>query len=166
MNLYIVRHGAAVDRSDAATDEMRYLTAEGRSSFRKTARTVLKQGVEPSLILTSPLIRAVQTAEILAETLGFAGLLQVRDELAPGFDLRKLQSVLREFPADIEVVIVGHEPDLGILVAELLTLPASSGLKKGAVVKLKVEPQNLRQGGVFKWLALGKKLVREWDISA
>ena len=77
---------------------------------------MLKQGVEPSLILTSPLIRAVQTAEILAETLGYIGPLLVREELGPGFDMQKLQALLNEFQSADEVVLVGHEPDLSGLI--------------------------------------------------
>ena len=160
MKLIFVRHAEAVDRSAAMTDEMRYLTSEGRGSFRKTARTMLKQGVEPSLILTSPLIRAVQTAEILADTLAFVGPLLVRNELRPGFDMEKLQDVLNEFQTADEVVFVGHEPDLSVLVTALLSLPDGFDLKKGAAVKLKTDPKNLHNSTAFKWLAVGKKLVR------
>jgi phosphohistidine phosphatase len=160
MKLFFVRHAEAVDRSAAMTDDMRYLTSEGRGSFRKTAGTMLKQGVEPSLILTSPLIRAVQTAEILADTLAFIGPLLVRNELRPGFDMQKLQDVLNEFQSADEVVLVGHEPDLSGLVTALLSLPDGFDLKKGAAVKLKTDPKNLQNSTAFKWLAVGKKLVR------
>jgi phosphohistidine phosphatase len=161
MKLFFVRHAEAVDRSAAMADEMRYLTSGGRGSFRKTARTMLKQGVEPSLILTSPLIRSVQTAEILADTLAFVGPLLVRTELSPGFDLQKLQEVLNEYQSADEVVIVGHEPDLSGLVTALLGLQDGFDLKKGAAVKLKTDPKNLQDSTVFKWLVVGKKLVRE-----
>jgi phosphohistidine phosphatase len=163
MKLIFVRHAEALDRTAAMADEMRYLTSEGRGSFRKTARTMLKQGVEPSLILTSPLIRAVQTAEILAETLAFFGPLQVRNELRPGFDMEKLQELLNEFRSADEVVFVGHEPDLSGLITALLSLPEGFGLKKGAAVKLKTDPKNLQNSTLFKWLAVGKKLVRKCD---
>lgn len=161
MKLFFVRHAEAVDRSLAMTDEIRYLTSEGRGSFRKTARTMLKQGVEPSLILTSPLIRAVQTAEILADTLAFIGPLLVRNELRPGFDMQKLHDLLNEFQTADEVIFVGHEPDLSGLITALLALPAGFDLKKGAAVKLKTDPKNLQDSTAFKWLAVGKKLVRE-----
>jgi phosphohistidine phosphatase len=121
---------------------------------------MLKQGVEPSLILTSPLIRAVQTAEILADTLAFIGPLLVRNELRPGFDMEKLQDVLNEFQSADEVVFVGHEPDLSVLVTALLSLPDGFDMKKGAAVKLKTDPKNLQNSTAFKWLAVGKKLVR------
>jgi phosphohistidine phosphatase len=161
MKLFFVRHAEAVDRSAAMADEMRYLTSEGRGSFRKTARTMLKQGVEPSLILTSPLIRSVQTAEILADTLAFVGPLLVRTELSPGFDLQQLQDVLNEYQSAAEVIIVGHEPDLSGLITALLCLQDGFDLKKGAAVKLKTDPKNLQDSTVFKWLVVGKKLVRE-----
>lgn len=161
MKLFFVRHAEALDRSAVMADEMRYLTSEGRGSFRKTARTMLKQGCKPSLILTSPLIRAVQTAEIFAETLAFIGPLLVRNELRPGFDMQKLQELLNEFQSADEVVLVGHEPDLSGLITALLSLPDGLDLKKGAAVKLKTDPKNLQNSSVFKWLAAGKKLVRE-----
>jgi phosphohistidine phosphatase len=163
MKLIFVRHAEALDRTAAMTDEMRYLTSEGRGSFRKTARTLLKQGVEPSLILTSPLIRAVQTAEILAETLAFFGPLLVRNELRPGFDMEKLQNLLNEFQSADEVVFVGHEPDLSGLITALLSLPDGFNLKKGAAVKLKSDPKNLQNTTLFKWLAIGNKLIRKCD---
>jgi phosphohistidine phosphatase len=161
MKLIFVRHAEALPRPAAMTDEMRYLTSEGRGSFRKTARTMLKQGVEPSLILTSPLIRAVQTAEILAETLAFFGPLLVRNELRPGFDMEKLQDLLNEYQSANEVIFVGHEPDLGGIITALLSLPVGFDLKKGAAVKLKTDPKNLQNSTLFKWLAVGKKLVRQ-----
>ena len=84
MKLIVVRHAAAVERSSDISEETRFLTPEGRVFFRKTARTMLKNGVEPGLILTSPLLRAVQTADILAETLAYSGPLLVRNELQSG----------------------------------------------------------------------------------
>jgi phosphohistidine phosphatase len=163
MKLFFVRHAEALDRSAAIPDEMRYLTSEGRGTFRKTARTMLKQGVEPSLILTSPLIRAVQTAEILAETLVFFGPLLLRNELSPGFDMQKLQALLDEFQSADEVVFVGHEPDLSGLITTLLALPDGLELKKGAAVKLKADPKDLQNSTSFKWYVVGKKLVSHCD---
>ena len=158
MKIYLVRHAAAVDRSPGTTEEQRYLTPEGRISFRKTARTLLKREVDPGLILTSPLIRAVQTAEILAETLGYTGPFVVTDALAPGFDIAGLEQLLSLYRDVDELVVVGHEPDLGSVAAALLAVPPF-GLKKGAAIKLAIDPDDLGARAEFKWLAVGKNVV-------
>jgi phosphohistidine phosphatase len=168
MKLVFVRHAAAVDRTAEISEESRYLTPEGRVFFRKTARTMLKNGVEPALILTSPLLRAVQTADILAESLSYCGPLVVRSDLKPGFGMQELARLLDEYHSAEELVLVGHEPDLSTLIAFLLQLPGLFGLKKGAAVKLKIDPADLPLSTEFKWLALGKKLIscREEAFSA
>ena len=159
MKLILVRHAAASERTDGVSDEKRYLTSEGRVFFRKTARTMLKNGIDPSLILTSPLLRAVQTAEILAETLSYSGPLVVTDELAPGFDILALQKLFNEYPSVNELVLVGHEPDFSSLIASLLKLPAGFNFKKGAAIKLKVDPACPEKPALFKWLATGSKMI-------
>ena len=158
MKIYLVRHAAAVERGPDVTEEHRYLTPEGRESFRKTAHTMLKRGVEPGVILTSPLIRAVQTAEILAETLDYDGPFVVTDVLAPGFGLAGLKKLLSLHGDLDELVFVGHEPDLGSVASALLAIPPF-GLKKGAAIKLGIEPDNLGARAEFKWLAVGKNVV-------
>lgn len=159
MKLILVRHAAAIERSPGMRDEMRYLTSEGRAFFRKTARTMLKNGADPSLILTSPLLRAVQTAEILAETLSYVGPLLVVDDLAPGFNMEGLRKLMEDFQASEEVVLVGHEPDMSSLMTELLSLSDGFNFKKGSAVCMKLSSKHLPQPTVFKWLAIRNKLI-------
>ena len=168
MKLVFVRHAAAVDRTSEISEESRYLTPEGRVFFRKTARTMLKNGVEPALILTSPLLRAVQTADILAEALAYCGPLVVRNDLNPGFGMQALARLLDEYHSAGELVLVGHEPDLSTIIAFLMQLSGCFSLKKGAAVKLKIDPSDLPLSTEFKWLALGKKMItcREEAFSA
>jgi phosphohistidine phosphatase len=163
MKLIVVRHAAAVERGPDVSEESRYLTPEGRVFFRKTARTMLKNGVEPGLILTSPLLRAVQTADILAETLAYSGPFVVRNELRPGFDMQALDKLLDDYRSADELVLVGHEPDLSTIVSFLITRPGGFNFKKGAAVKLKIDPSKLSASSSFKWLAFGKKLVTSLD---
>jgi phosphohistidine phosphatase len=160
MKLIVVRHAEAVERTAEVHEEGRYLTPEGRSFFRKTARTMLDKGIKPDLILTSPLLRAVQTADILAETISYAGPLVATEELAPGFDMQALQKLLETYPETREMVIVGHEPDLSGVIVSLLSLPGGFAFKKGTAVKLKVNPGNLSEPAAFKWLASGSKVVK------
>lgn len=164
MKLHIVRHAAAVERTVDIPEEQRYLTPEGRAFFRKTARTMLQKNVKPGLILTSPLVRAVQTADILAETLSYDGPLQVVDELSPGFGMGELRKVLDTFPAVQELVLVGHEPDLSRVISDLLALPGGFNLKKGVGVKLTIDPTGLQKPANLKWVAEGKKLLKPEDI--
>ncbi len=166
MKLYIVRHAAAIERTADIPEEQRYLTPEGRDFIRKTARTMLPKKVNPDLILTSPLIRSVQTADILAETLSYEGSLQVTDELAPGFGMAELRKVLDTFPAVHELVLVGHEPDLSQVISALLSLPGGFNLKKGVGVKLVIDPAALQSPATLKWAAVGKKLLKPGEILA
>lgn len=163
MKLVLVRHAAAVDISPETGDEARYLTPEGRVFFRKTARTMLKNGVEPALIITSPLVRAIQTADILAESLSYCGPLVVRGDLKPGFGMQALERVLDEYRSAGELVLVGHEPDMSRIVSYLTQQSGWFNLKKGAAVKLKIDPDDLPLSTEFKWLALGKKLFSSQD---
>ena len=159
MRLIIIRHAEAVDRSADVSEERRYLTPEGRAFFRKTARTMLDKGIAPDLILTSPLIRAVQTADILAETISYAGPLVATDYLEPGFDMTDLGEILAAHRAVNELVLVGHEPDLSDLAASLLSLADSFRFKKGTALMVKIDPAELHVQAGFKWLASGKKLI-------
>ncbi len=159
MKLLIIRHAEAVERTADVSEERRYLTPEGRLSFRETALTVRKKGIDPDLILTSPLLRAVQTADILAETISYSGPLIATDVLAPGFDMTALRGILDAHRELKELVIVGHEPDLSTVIISLLSLPGGFRFRKGAAVKLKINPADPREPAAFKWLASGGKLV-------
>jgi len=98
------------------------LERPGRVSFREMALRFRDAGALPTRILTSPLIRAVQTAEILSETLRYSGT-SSGSAAFPGFDVAKLASVLDDCRPEREIALVGHEPDLGDILTRLLSLP-------------------------------------------
>lgn len=162
MKLFIIRHAAAIEKSREMADERRYLTPEGRTYSRKTARTMRENGAEPDVILTSPLIRSVQTADIVAETLSFIGPVMVTDELSPGFDPVALRKLLAGYQSAKELLIVGHEPDLSSVVSSLLSLRNGFDFKKGAAVRLKIDP-TFSTPAAFKWMAAGRKLITSQD---
>ena len=139
MKLYLVRHAEAIERSATTPDASRYLTTKGRLSFRKIARRARKAGAAPDVIFTSPLLRSVQTAEILAERLKHKGAVVVAKELSPGFDLRALRALLAGAGNPVEAAFVGHEPDLGGIAAALMSVPGGFPLRKGAVVALEAD---------------------------
>ena len=138
MKLHIIRHAQAVERSTDLPDDQRNLTCRGRKKFRQVAACLKKMAIAPDYILTSPLIRAVQTAEILSETIRFNGELQISADLAGGPDVAALSTLLRQRSSASELVIVGHEPELGELVGKLLRLSAPCTLTKGCVVSLEI----------------------------
>lgn len=137
MIIHIVRHAEAVERTPEIREEHRYLTRRGRRRFRKAAKSLATLGISPDLILTSPLIRAVQTADILAEKLSYKRELTVAAQLAPGFRPEALDELLKLYPQAGEVALVGHEPDLGLVTQALLGETESLTLPKGGTVSFK-----------------------------
>lgn len=137
MEIYLVRHGIAVGREEDMPDTLRPLTEKGRRRFRKTARAFARLGRKIGLILTSPLVRAVQTAEILAgETKhGDVGVLE---ELDPKFGIRSLlEAVAKRADGTQSIALVGHDPQLSSVLAALTGVPVEDlDFKKGAIVRL------------------------------
>ncbi|MCM0081398.1 phosphohistidine phosphatase SixA [Geomonas sp. Red32] len=159
MIIHVVRHAEAVDRSPQVSEEHRYLTARGRERFRDAARAFKKAGFRPDVILTSPLVRAVQTADILAEALHFAGDCDVASQLSPGFRLSLLQKCLAGHREAKEVVLVGHEPDVGMLVHDLLEVNGPCSLKKGVIVSLETDGFKPGEAKLLQMITGGGKTI-------
>jgi len=139
MQLYVVEHGIAVESGEGIPDEWRPLTDKGRRRFQKAARAFGKLGRRLDLILTSPLVRAVQTAEILAgET--EPGEVAVLAELDPKFDAEAVRHALASRAGKAEAVaIVGHEPQLSSVLAALSGVSqAEIDLENGTIVRVDV----------------------------
>jgi|KBSSwiStaDraftv2_1062776.scaffolds.fasta_scaffold2940167_1 phosphohistidine phosphatase len=120
MEIYVMRHGDAVDREDPAmkSDEMRPLTDLGKDESAQMARALRLLGVKPDAILTSPLVRARETAEIVASELGL-GKPAISDELAPdGSTAGVLSDILNAGPPR-QVLLSGHMPGVGRIVSYL-----------------------------------------------
>jgi len=161
MRICLVRHSEAVDRVPPMPDAARYLTARGRVSFREMARRFRDAGGMPTRIFTSPLVRAVQTAEILSETLRYEGEIVLDPRLSPGFDVAKLASVLDDLPSEKEIAFVGHEPDLGDILTRLLSLPQGYAMRKGdiAALDLTTPAEPLRVD--LAWLLTGDRRIED-----
>jgi phosphohistidine phosphatase len=116
MRLYFLRHGAADWPDWKKPDDERPLTKEGRCELHQVGEFLARLKVKPDLILTSPLPRAAETAEIAAEHLRA----RVREErlLAPGFGKANVKRLLRKFPQQV-LMLVGHEPDFSSAIAGL-----------------------------------------------
>jgi phosphohistidine phosphatase len=161
MRIYLVRHSEAVDRVPPMPDAARYLSARGRGTFRKMARRFRDAGGDPTRILTSPLIRAVQTAEILSEALRYDGEVVVDPRLAPGFDVAKLRSVLEDCPSEKEIAFVGHEPDLGDILTRLLSLSQGYAMRKGAIAALDLPTAGNPFHPRLAWLLTGDRRIED-----
>lgn len=149
MRLLIVRHAIAVPRgTPGIADAARPLTREGRARFRKAARGLARLTRRPDALLTSPWLRAVQTAAILARAWG---RVRPRPTTAlAGGSFEAQAAVLDRYPPDARVAIVGHEPYLSALLARLLGARHADrlALRKGGAVLIDV-PGALSDGGTL-----------------
>ena len=161
MRIYLVRHSEAVDRVPPMQDAARYLSARGRVSFREMARRFRDAGGLPTRILTSPFIRAVQSAEILSETIRYDGDVVVDPRLSPGFDVAKLNAVLDDCPSEREIAFVGHEPDLGDILTRLLSLPQGYAMRKGAIAALDLPISGDPLHARLAWLLTGDRRIED-----
>jgi phosphohistidine phosphatase len=144
MIISLLRHGIAVERGspDYENDYERPLTAKGERRTRRIAEGMLALGLSYDLILSSPYLRAKQTAEIVAQILKTPEGVQLSDTLTPEGDPRQLIEVVQsDDRAPQDLVLVGHEPYLSRLISTLLTggpnLPVD--MKKGGLCTLDVE---------------------------
>jgi phosphohistidine phosphatase len=154
-----MRHAEAVEGSDVLKDEWRFLTKDGRLAAKNTSSLIARYGPKPRLIISSPLTRAVQTAEIIAEKACRKNVVAASGFLLPGSDISDLVEYIKSCKDSKRVMLVGHEPQLGTLVATLLGCPDGTVyLKKGACVTLKLDPDKSDRSAIFLWcLHPGKK---------
>jgi phosphohistidine phosphatase len=122
MRIYLVRHGDAVPEEDAGSDRDRWLSARGREGARVLGRLLREQNVSPDAILTSPLPRAVQTAELLAQALDYLLPISSRRCFEPAAQPRVAADEIRGSGAS--VLVVSHEPAISTLGAFLVGRPS------------------------------------------
>jgi phosphohistidine phosphatase len=151
MEILLIRHAQAVEEAPGLGDAGRWLTAKGRKLSRKVSRWVAKSDRRrPAVIWTSPLVRAVQTAEILAAEAGYKGELRACSQLSPGHDPGDLIKLLGSEGNEGPIALVGHEPSLSLIAAALLGDVGFTGFKKSAVMGLSWEPAREEDGAVVK----------------
>lgn len=163
MNLYLLRHGIAEDLTpdNMLSDADRSLTAKGRQKTRRAAQALVALGISFDRILSSPLKRAQQTAEIVARGMNCRKRLELCEHLAPAGDPRKLIETLNRIsPAPESVLLVGHEPYLGRLVAMLVFGQCGEGvtIKKGAVCNLEAKRLKYARCATLEWLLTPKQM--------
>ena len=156
MKLVVIRHGQAGDRaaweSEGRDDRLRPLTPEGKKQTRKAVAGLTTLVPSIDLLATSPLVRAVQTAEIVAQDYDVD--ITTVDVLMPESDPDKLVRWLRGQLSDQTIAVVGHEPHLSTLVGHLLTGTNASfvTLKKSGVCGLELKDPPKPGGGTLEWL--------------
>ncbi len=161
LELYLIRHAAAAERGpDWPDDTVRPLTPDGAAKFRKVVAGLSGCGVEIDLVLTSPLVRCRQTAEILADGLPGRPRTQAIDALAPGAGVTAVLAEIARVARRPRVAVVGHEPDLGLLAARLLGLKRPPAFKKGAVCRVDVDSLPPGAPARLMWFATPRMLRR------
>ncbi len=160
MEIYLVRHAEALDATEGLADELRYLTRRGRKDAAKLARRLKKHHVRPGRIISSPLVRAVQTAELLAAEIGSDTLVTATVALSPGASAEALMALICQTDTPKSLLLVGHEPQLSHLAALLLGFEHIAPLAKGSCLALSVKPDQADKRAAFNWYApVGGKLV-------
>lgn len=151
MEIYFLRHGDAGSR-DAwkGPDASRPLTDEGAARMEREAAALARLRLPLDRIITSPLVRAQQTAEIVARRLNLLDALAEDQRLAPGFGTEELGGILREHRALTALMLVGHEPDFSIVISACIG-GGRVECKKGGLARVDIEdPAALT--GLLVWL--------------
>src|SRR5580704_5473851 len=140
MELYLFRHGIAEDAPPGRPDSSRVLTAEGRERSAAVVKMARNAGVMPSLIASSPYVRAVQTAEVAAKEFGWKGELLKLPSLVPHGTPEAVWSDIRDLRDEEAVLLAGHEPLMSHLAAYLLNAPGLIvDMKKSAMVRIDLD---------------------------
>ena len=159
MHLYLMRHGIAYERDEwSGDDDSRPLTEEGIERTRAVAKALHKDGrLDLAEVWTSPLVRARQTAEIVAEIL--KAPLKECGAMAPGASVASLAKFFAKNPPPPRFMLVGHEPDTGALLGDLRRSKKALSFKKAAVAHFSGD---FRPGGMkLKWYLTPKDVLED-----
>lgn len=164
MKLYLIRHSNAVEPGtpEYEDDSQRPLTEKGREKMRKIASALKDLGLKPDMILSSPFVRAAQTAEVLAKIMKYKKEIAYSDSLVPVGNTDTLISELNEKYTVDELVLVGHEPSLSALVGTLTGggPDIAINLKNGGVCCLSADDLRVERKAALEWLLPPKILNR------
>jgi phosphohistidine phosphatase len=154
---YFARHGAAANAQEwLGSDADRPLTAKGRKQMARVAKRLAELAIEIDAIVTSPLLRAKETAEAIAEHLGVTRIAEDA-RLADSFDERKLEAVLRDHANAESILLVGHEPTMSATVGRIIG-GGRVDFKKGAIACVEFA-DSASCSGTLLWLTPPKLLT-------
>jgi phosphohistidine phosphatase len=161
LELYLIRHGVAAERGDEYPDDSkRPLTAQGITGLRKGARALDALGVRIDQIVTSPLVRTRQTADLIAESLKSRPPVATSDALAPAGTPGAVMQEIAKHAKKGNVALVGHEPNLGELAARLIGARAALQFKKGGICRIDFETVPPKGTGQLRWF-LTPRILRK-----
>jgi phosphohistidine phosphatase len=149
--LYFVRHGKAGNHSAAADDDERQLTDDGIAALTAAGPVWRRLNLRPDLVLSSPLPRALQTAELVMAGLELPGAPVQDNRLRPGAGWPEFAQAMATHPNARRVMFVGHEPDLSSAI-RLLTGAASVRMRKGGIACVEFPGVPEHGGGELAWL--------------
>ena len=151
MEVYFLRHGDAGSRESwKGSDASRPLSDEGAARMEREAAAMALLQLPPDVILSSPLVRARQTAEIVARALNLAEALTIEERLSPGFGIDELGSIMREHRGAQALMLVGHEPDFSTVIAACIG-GGRVDCKKGGLARVDfLDATSLK--GLLVWL--------------
>lgn len=155
MNLYIIRHAIAVNEGTAEfEDSQRPLTDKGRKKMRQIAKGLRTLGVEFDLILSSPYLRAQETAEVLGDVFKMKKKILFSESLIPEAEPEKVIAEINESHSVDSLALVGHEPHLSSLIGLLTSgnVNIDMTLKKGGVCRLSADDLHHEHRAALEWL--------------
>jgi phosphohistidine phosphatase len=161
MDLFVLRHGKAGQSSDGSNDRKRALTADGKDEMRKVGKWMRSKKFGFTVIATSPLTRAYETADIVARSLDQKDRLAVWKELAPGGDLDTICYHAAQYGEDAAVLLTGHEPLLSMLISRIIAGndTVSIILAKGGLGKIRNYSFDKRPSGDLQWLLTPRQMM-------
>ena len=153
MQIYLLRHGIAEDAGPGTPDSARALTHEGRDKLRRVLHRAHEAGVSPSLILSSPYKRALQTAAVAAEVLSYSANILKTEALVPNASPFDTWSEICSHAGEEAILLASHEPLMSSLAAYLMASPALTiDMKKAALLRVDCERIGRDPKGVLKWM--------------
>jgi phosphohistidine phosphatase len=162
MELYFLRHATALSKNEAgvSTDAERPLSAEGKKEMKEAAKGMRKLVVSPDLVLSSPYLRARQTAEIAAEVLGFDKKIEFTEILTPDADFKNFNKLLDRFEGDENILFVGHQPALGGFISALVSGDRHIliDLRKGGLCRVDTSELGKGELAELEWLLTCEQL--------
>ena len=153
MQIYLLRHGIAEDGKPGRPDSERALTGEGKEKLRRVLRRARAAACSPGLILSSPYRRAVETAAVAADVLGYRQDVLNTQALVPEAQPQEIWDELRVHKDEAAILLASHEPLMSTLAAYLLRSPGLQvDMKKAALLRVDCGRFGAEPQGVLKWM--------------